>query len=383
MSDPSGSRRSFLNPRNLGKVVSTVTGGEWPSPLGVQPSGCTDNLKVELQTDEGWLYRVGRPAMATQFEVLFEVIDADLMPVAESALEMIDDLEAQLTVYRDTSEVCAINREAFDHPVGVEAGLFGFFLECKRIWEETGGASDIAIHSLLEIWGLFRPPRRVPTEEEIQRALARSGMDGVELTPHPPVTLPHPPAPSPTGEGGKIRVLREGIGINLASVGKGYALECVARHLQEGGMENFLLFGGGSSLLARGSSTWEDGWLAGIATPFAKNNPIAHLRLENQALSTSAIDSGAIQGSNPPHILDPRTGRPVESDLVSVTVVTGSASCAEGLSTAFLVMGLDKVLEYCEKHTDVGAIMQQWSSQNQKIELFHTGIPKHLLEVLS
>ncbi len=382
MSESTGSRRSFLNPKNLGKVVSTVTGGEWPD--NPSPSFSKEG------EEEGWLYRVGRPAMATQFEVLFEVIDADLMPVAESALEKIDQLEDQLSVYRDTSEVCAINREAFDHPVEVEAGLFGLFLECKQIWEETGGASDIAIHSLLETWGLFRPPRRTPTEQEIKIALARSGMDGVRLTPHPPSVPPHPLcppphplAPSPTGEGGTVRFLREGIGINLASVGKGYALECVARHLQEGGMGNFLLFGGGSSLLARGSSTWEDGWLAGITTPFDKDNPIAHLRLENQALSTSAISVEAIHGSMTPHILDPRTGRPVESDLVSVTVVTGSASRAEGLSTAFLVMGLDKVLEYCEKHTDVGAIMQQWSSQNEKIELFYTGIPKHLLEVLS
>jgi FAD:protein FMN transferase len=381
MADPSGSRRSFLNPKNLGKVVSTVTGGEWPSPpLAGEGVGGSGGSKGE---EEGWLYRVGRPAMASQFEILFEVIDADLMPVAESAIQLIDTLEAQLTVYRDSSEICAINREAFDHEIEVEAGLFSLLLECREIWEETGGASDIAIHSLLEAWGLFRPPRRVPTEDEIQRALVRSGMDGVRLTPHPSAVTPHPPAPSPTGEGGRIRFLREGIGLNLASVGKGYALECLAKHLLKGRMENFLLYGGGSSLLARGSSTWEDGWLAGITTPLDKTNPIAQLRLENKALSTSAIDADMIRGSITPHVLDPRTGHPMVTDLVSATVITGSASRAEGLSTAFLVMGLDNVLEYCEKHPDAGAVLQRWSHKDSKIELIHTGIPKHLLEVLS
>ena len=435
MSDPAGSRRSFLNPKNLAKVVTTATGGEWPNLLSspsllgegaggrgsvgaggrgsVGAGGRGSEGAGGRGSGEGLLYRLGRPAMAAQFEVLFEVEQTDWMPAAESALGMIDELEAQLSVYRDSSELCAINRKAYDQAVEVEAGLFGLLLECKQIWEETGGAYDITIQALLETWGVFRPPRRTPSQAEIETALTRCGIDGVELTPLKPVpSEPLPPTPSPKREGeeregeedsawenvgrkgvkeawknspkgGSIRFLRPGLGLNLASVGKGYALEKVAKHLQAQKMEHFLLYGGGSSLLARGSSTWEDGWLAGITTPLDWSKPIVHIRLENQALSTSAVDADTIKGTLPPHILDPRTGQTVSTDLVSATVMTGSASRAEGLSTAFLVMGLDKVLEYCEKHPDVGAVLLRWSRESSNIELIHTGITKHQLEVLS
>lgn len=359
MSESSGGRRSFLHPKNLGKVVSSITGGEWPdfsSPSSTQEG-----------EDEGLLYRVGKPAMACQFEILFEVLDADLMPVAESALSQIDDLEAQLSVYRDSSQVCAINREAFDHPVEVEPGLFDLLQECKQIWEETGGAFDISIQALLEAWGMFCPPRRNPSQSEIEAALTRCGMDAVELDP----------------EKHTVRFHRPGLGLNLGAVGKGYALERVAEHLKQHRMEHFLIHGGGSSMLARGSSTWEHGWLAGVTTPFDWSTPIAHVRLENKALSTSAVEAEALRGETQPHILDPRLGQPVKTDLVSATVITASASRAEGLSTAFLVMGLDKVLEYCEKHTDVGAVLLQWSPGDTGFEVIHTGIPKHSLEVLS
>ncbi len=406
MSDPAGSRRNFLRPKNLAKVVATATGGEWPNLLS--PSLLGEGAEGR-GPEEGMLYRLGRSAMASRFEVLFEVEEADWMPVAESALEVIDELEAQLSVYRDTSEVCAINREAHIQALEVEAGLFGLLLECQRIWKDTGGAFDISIQALLETWGVFRPPRRTPSSAEIATALARCGMDGVELTP-----LSSPPSPIMTEglmshreegdedsdwdlverkvvketwksnpKGGTIRILRPGLGLNLASVGKGYALEQVAQHLKERGMEHFLLYGGGSSLLARGSSTWEDGWLAGITTPLDWNTPIAHIRLENQALSTSAFEADTIKGTLIPHVLDPRTGQTLTGDLVSATVLTDSASHAEGLSTAFLVMGLDKVLEYCEKHPDVGAVLLRWSRESSNIEVIHTGITKHQLEVLS
>jgi thiamine biosynthesis lipoprotein len=350
----SKSRRDFLHPKTFGKLVSTVTGGE----RGAETSAAA--------IDRGWLCRARRAAMATRFEILFESLDAGLMPVAQAALELIDELESQLTVYRDTSELCAINRTAWKEEVVVVERLFDLLMLSRDLWEETEGCFDIAVHSMLAAWGMFRGPRRKLLPDPARQAHERSGMQAVQLDP-----AKH-----------SIRFMKEGIGLNLAAIGKGYALERAAEALLKGKLEHFLIHGGHSSVLARGSSTWESGWLVGIVSPIDWDQPVAQVRLENTSLSTSAIEKETLAGDQPPHVLDPRTGFPVESDLLSVTVRTSSAARAEALSTAFLVMGLDKTLEYCEKHHDVGVVMVRRSSQTDEMELVHAGIPRHSLEVL-
>ncbi|MCG3199693.1 MAG: hypothetical protein GHCLOJNM_04217 [bacterium] len=347
------SRRDFLNPKTLGRLAATLTGGELAPP---QSEGA----------GEGWLYKFRREAMATRFEILIEVIDADLAPVARAGLDRIDRLEAQLTVYRDTSEVCGLNRSAFEGEVAVEAELFELLGLSRALWEETEGCFDVAVHPLLVAWGVFKGPRRTPSPEEIAAALEVSGMDKVVLNP----------------ERRSVRFSRPGVGINFGAIGKGYALDRVAEEVRAGGLEHFLLHGGHSSVLARGSSTWEAGWLVTVVDPTNWDRPIAKVRLSNEALSTSSERLETLLAGETSHVLDPRTGRPLEGDLLSVTVKTPSAARAEGLSTAFLVMGLDKTLEYCKKHPDVGVLAVRRSPQTDGIEMVHAGIPEHSLEAL-
>lgn len=353
MSGPSNSRRNFLKPRTLGKMLTTFTGGEWP--------------QGEItREEEGWLYRLSREAMATRFQVLFEVLDADLTSAAEKGLDIIDDLESQLTVYREGSEVSRINRKAFGQEVMVEKGLFELLQMSRTLWEETGGCFDIAVHQLLKAWGIFKPPWRQPSRDEVQEALLKSGMDAVLLD-----------------EGKQaVRFSREGVEVNFGAIGKGYALEKAAERLLAGGLEHFLFHGGNSSLLARGASTWENGWLTAVVDPMDWSREMVHLLLRNRALSTSALSRECLTKGETAHIIDPRSGYPVQTDLASASVVCRSATVAEGLSTAFLVMGLDMALEYCQKHPEVGAVFLRRPHQGRPLEIIHTGIPSSSLEVL-
>ena len=93
----------------------------------------------------------------------------------------IDDLEDQLTVYRDNSEVSRLNRTAFAAPVPVEDGLFDLLELAARITTETDGAFDVTAGALIKAWGFFRGPRRVPSDAERAAALERVGMQQVEL----------------------------------------------------------------------------------------------------------------------------------------------------------------------------------------------------------
>src|SRR5262249_14821679 len=127
------------------------------------------------------LLRLSRRAMATTFEVLLPFGTPDALAKGAAALDLIDDLEDQLTPYRDHSEVCRLNRVAPYAPVAVEAGLFDLLARAADLTAATGGAFDVTTGALIKAWGFFRGPRRVPTAEALADARARSGMDNVVL----------------------------------------------------------------------------------------------------------------------------------------------------------------------------------------------------------
>ena len=100
----------------------------------------------------------------TTFEVVLPLGTPQRPAAAEAALDEIDRLEAQLTVYRDDSEVSRLNQRAADEEVAVSPELFGLLELSARVTNETDGAFDITAGALIKAWGFFRGPRRVPTE---------------------------------------------------------------------------------------------------------------------------------------------------------------------------------------------------------------------------
>src|SRR5262249_46118221 len=229
----------------------------------------------EAPPEEVVLLRVSRRAMATQFELALPFGTPDALAIAEAALNEIDRLEQQLTVYRETSEVSRLNRLASVAPVPVEEGLFELLALAARIQEETGGAYDITAGALIKAWGFYRGPRRIPAGEEIARALACVGMQHVALEP----------------ESRTVRYLRPGLDINLGSIGKGYALDRVADWLrQRCNLTAALLHGGRSSVYAMGAEPGDSrGWPIGIQHPWTPGQRLGVVRLRDRALGTSAV----------------------------------------------------------------------------------------------
>src|SRR5262245_52743631 len=159
-------RRDLLSPRQLAQ-----TAGQVLDLLDVLPADAPAETRETPP-----LIRVARRAMATAFEVLLPLGIPDALPAAEAALDEIDRLEDQFTVYRDYSEVCGVNRHAASGPVPVAENLFALLELAARITRETEGAFDIAVGSLIKAWGFFRGPRRVPPHPERLAALRHGGM---------------------------------------------------------------------------------------------------------------------------------------------------------------------------------------------------------------
>jgi thiamine biosynthesis lipoprotein len=322
-----------LQPRQLGQATGLTL--EALAPADDQSSGRPDTTS---------LLSVSRRAMACQFEVLLPVTTPRALEAATAALDRVDRLENQLTVYRDTSEVSRLNRLAAQGPVPVEKRLFQLLSLAAELTNQTEGAFDITAGALIKCWGFFRGPRRVPPPDELDHARNRVGMHQVDLD----------------SSQRTVAFRQRGLEINLGSIGKGYALDRVVELLcQRWRVPACLLHGGYSSVYALATPVHDArGWTVGICDPRDPAYRLAVIRLKNRALGTSAATFQHLeyQGRKLGHILDPRTGWPAEG-MLSASVAAPTAAEADALATAFFILGVDKARVYCEAHPAIGALL--------------------------
>lgn len=326
-------RRDFLNPKHLVRGAGVI----------LEPLQGSEGTHVNAPSDAAALLRVAREAMATSFEILLPFGMPDGVATAEAALDLVDTLEAQLTVYRDQSELSRLNRLAAAASVPVEPRLYALLRACARLSEETGGAFDVTSGPLIKAWGFFRRQGRVPSLEEREEVLQRVGMKHVLLD----------------DERRTVRFLRPGMEINLGSVGKGYALDRAAEVLRSRNSSAALLHGGHSSVYAIGTRPGDPrGWGIGIRHPWEPARRIATVRLRDRGLATSAATFQHLEheGRRLGHILDPRSGWPAEG-IASVTVLASTAAEADALATAFFVGGIEMARAYVTTHPDVAVVL--------------------------
>lgn len=321
------SRRDFLSGRAaLGAAVDSAV----ELVESILDRGSEGRAVGAPAPPRGRLVRLTRRAMACDFEVVLNELPDAPAAVAEgmAALDLVERVEDQLTVYRDHSEVQRVNRAALAGPVEVEAGLFGLLELCGRVHAASEGAFDPTSGPLSRVWGFARRAGATPDEAARRAALDSVGWPGVALDP----------------EQRTVRFLRSGAELNFNSSGKGYALDRVGESLAAAGVRHSLTHGGRSTLLARGSSVLrpEGGWLAGLRDPTRPERRLAEIVLRDEALSTSGSGTQFFvhNGKRRGHLIDPRTGWPAEG-LYSATVVARSAAEADALSTAAYVLGVE------------------------------------------
>jgi thiamine biosynthesis lipoprotein len=288
-----------------------------------------------------WLH-LNRRAMACRFEITLPSNDQSDLSAANEALNLIDRLEDQLTVFRETSEISHINRNAGSTAVEVEAGLFELLLLCEELYQATDGAFDITTGPLTQCWGFLRREGRIPEPDELETARSRVGMDKVILD----------------RDKMTVRFSHPEIEINLGSIGKGYALDRADSLMRGRGIGSALISGGSSSLIAIGDNGSGEDWVVGIRHPVLKNTRIAKLALSDRAMGTSGSAEQYFEkdGKHYGHIIDPRSGVPA-TGILSVTVIAPSAALADALATAFFIEGRKLAEHYCSTHPEIVVVM--------------------------
>lgn len=259
-------------------------------------------------------YSQMRYVMGTLLKIT--VFDADSRRPAqavEGAFERVRELDEKLSNYKPESEISRINREA-PQSVLVSEDTRRCLSAAIRYADLSGGALDPTVEPLLRLWGIYDGKRRAPSDREIAKCLKRVGWRGVKIF----------------ASGRQVRLLFQGMGLDLGAIGKGYALDEAVKILKKQGIRSATLNFGGQ-ILVLGSPP--EGRLWKIGKKEDDGQPVLFLREGSVATSS--------QKENPGHILDPKTGRP--ANLVrQVTVVSKTALEADALSTACFVLGPEK-----------------------------------------
>ena len=323
-------------------------------------------------TTDSYLLHLTRRAMASEFQLLFNAGQyPNATEAAMEALDLIETLEEQLSVFRATSEVSRINFLAAEGPITVDPRLFEILQLAQRLYEETGGAYDITSTALWRVWGFARREGRLPTPADLDEARRHVGGQQVELMP----------------ENHSVRFRQAGVELNLGSIGKGYALDRAAELLESAGIGDFLIHGGQSSVLARGTrcdGRSAAGWSVGIQHPLRRGVRLGELTLKDRALGTSgsANQFFRYRGHRYGHIIDPRSGQPAEG-VLSSTVLAPSGALADALSTAFFVLGPEKSLEYCQSRPELAAVLVCTVANGERFEIRTAGLAEGEFKVLA
>lgn len=237
-----------------------------------------------------------------------------------TAVERLSELDTTLSATDPNSQVYAYNH-GDKQALGDEAAALKE--QALTLGARTGGALDITIYPLVQAWGFTADVQRVPPQEELDALLAE-----------------------------------EQDTVDFGAVAKGYAGDVVTGLLREAGVTSAIINLGGN-VQCVGSKPDGSDWKVAIQNPTSSASYLGSLAVSNQAVITSGgyERNFEIDGVRYHHILDPQTGCPADSGLISVTIVANSGLLADGLSTALFVMGLDDAWAHYEAHDDFEAIL--------------------------
>ena len=284
-----------------------------------------------------FLVRVHRRIMACHVEVVLRGEHGRDLMNAGAALDEGDRLEQVMTIFRETSELSRVNREAQHGPVQVGAELWSVLSAAVDLSAATEGAFDVTSAPLSRCWGFLQREGRLPRPDEINHAREAVGMPLVKLD----------------AGGRTVRFEHPRVELNLGAIGKGFALDRMGRLLEDRGTSRALLSAGSSSILVCGP----DPWRVDLRTA-TTGDRLARLEMTGAAVGTSGSGQQffELDGVRYGHVIDPRSGWPA-SGILSASVIASNATSADALSTAFLIGGIDLARRYCASHDEVVAII--------------------------
>lgn len=251
---------------------------------------------------------------------------------------LLQDVDARMSTYRSDSELSRFNAAKTTQWFPVSDDMLSVVAEALQVSKTTNGAFDITVGPLVNLWG-FGPeqhPDRVPEERQIQSEMKRVGYQHVHIRKAPPA----------------LRKDLEEIYIDLSALAKGYAVDKVADHLESLGVTDYMVEVGGE-LRLKGHNATGTPWKIAVERPSPGIRDIYSIMLvEDKGVATSGDYRNYFEkdGRRYSHTIDPRTGRPIDHRLVSITVIADTSMHADAMATALMVAGPDEGGRLAARH---------------------------------
>ena len=257
----------------------------------------------------------------------------------EGVMQQVDN---SLSPFNKSSVITAINNNT---STKADNYLTEVFTLAQTVNKETDGAFDITVAPLVNAWGFgFRSGTR-PTDAQIDSLLTIVGQEKVTL------------------KDGKIIKSDPRIMLDCSAIAKGFGVDKVAEFLAGKGIENYLVEIGGE-ISARGKNSRGTEWNIGVTKPVDDSLSInqenqAVLQITDKAMATSGNYRNFYYegGKKYAHTINPHTGKPAQSDILSATVIAQSCAVADAYATAFMVLGSEKAKEILQKHPELQAYL--------------------------
>jgi len=286
-------------------------------------------------------YEDSRISMACAYSIVVYGDKSQPLPrIVSDAFDEVDRIDRLMSHYRPDSQLSRLNREAALKPVKAERELFDFIAECLRYSRASDGAFDITVGPLMKAWGFFRGEGHLPTDEELATLRSCVGFQHLILNQQEQT----------------IQFDRPGVGLDLGGIAKGYAVDRAVSVLKQQGIRCALVSAGGSTIYGLGSPPESDGWKIEMQNPLDARKTALTVHLKDQALSVSGSSEKffEVNGVRYSHIMNPRTGRPVQG-VLSVAVIASSGAAGDALDNVFYVAGVKRSRALLKRfpHTEV------------------------------
>lgn len=272
------------------------------------------------------LHQYTHAVMGTQATVTIWDRQKLSQEASKETFRIFDEINNTLSTYKEDSEISRLNREAFDKKFKCSPYLWENLLAAKEAYEFSDGAFDVTIRPLIQLWNFNNKRETLPSDEEIKTALSKIGFEKIEFFP----------------EEKAVRFKQEGLQVDLGGIAKGYAVDLAVMRLKELGITKAIIDLGGNMYCFGETPKGIKSYKIAIKNPVEKQKSLFTVDLKSQAIATSGNYERfvMIDGKRYPHIVDPRTGWPVDK-VDSVTVVSPSALWADILSTTIFVQDSD------------------------------------------
>jgi thiamine biosynthesis lipoprotein len=250
---------------------------------------------------------------------------------------LLKEIDSSMSTWLPVSIISRINNN--DKNVLVDQYFIDVFNKSIEVSEKTNGLFDVTVGPLVNSWGFGNTKKVTPDSKTIDSLLQLVGYKMLKL------------------EDNKITKAKPEIKLDFNAIAQGYSVDVLARYLETKGIDNYIVEVGGE-LKAKGKKENEN-WKVGIDKPnekaSSKRELEAVISLNNKALATSGNYRKFYEenGQKFSHIINPKTGYPAKQNLLSATVIADDGITADAYATAFMVMGLERSIQFLKDNNDL------------------------------